>query len=83
MKAFTKKFICECKSVYKSEIIKTIRDKGAENISQIQMLTRASTGCGRCKPLISHILNVELRKRKVEHQQLCINFEKTKPDDSQ
>jgi NAD(P)H-nitrite reductase large subunit len=66
--------ICSCKGVTKSEIIKAVKG-GAQNIVDIQMLTKASTGCGRCKGIIHTILSKELEKLQEQNSQLRINFD--------
>lgn len=48
--------ICSCHLVKRTEIRKAIQKNGAKTVSDIQVLTRAGTGCGRCKPVILDIL---------------------------
>jgi NAD(P)H-nitrite reductase large subunit len=67
--------ICECKAVRKAEIISAIKQKKAETLLDIQNLTKATTSCGRCKPLVYQILEEEIKKNNRKDRQLKINFE--------
>jgi NAD(P)H-nitrite reductase len=66
--------ICTCKSVTKKEILIAIRN-GAQTITDIQIITKASTGCGRCKATITSILEKEQAKIRKQDSQLRINFD--------
>lgn len=58
--------ICNCKFVFKSEIVDAINHKNALNIEDIQRITGASTGCGRCTRTVNSILKetLELNSEK-------------------
>jgi NAD(P)H-nitrite reductase large subunit len=56
------------------EILKTIKN-GAQNIIDIQMATKASTSCGRCKTTINNILEKEVEKARKKDSQLRIKFD--------
>jgi NAD(P)H-nitrite reductase large subunit len=66
--------ICSCKGITKKEILTAIRN-GAIAITDIQIATKASTGCGRCKAAISSILDKERVKALKKGTQLRINFD--------
>jgi len=66
--------ICSCKGVTKDEIIKAVR-KGAATMLDIQAITKATTGCGRCKSVVSGILSKELKKEQNRNAQLRIKFD--------
>ncbi|NHB68760.1 (2Fe-2S)-binding protein [Perlabentimonas gracilis] len=68
------KFICQCKSVTPAEIKSSVRRSGARSILDVQNLTRATTGCGRCKPLVMELIEVELEKINSKGMQLRIDF---------
>lgn len=70
------KFLCNCLCVTKSEVVNAVRKRGAETLTDIQNLTHASTGCRRCLPLVSEILNKELEKKRIEGLQLKIDFDR-------
>lgn len=68
------KYVCECKSVKAYEIRRAVRLSGAETLVDIQNLTKASTGCGKCKTHVISILNKELEKKHTEDKQLKFDF---------
>lgn len=68
------KFICNCKSVSKGEILTSIRKKGANSFSDVRTITLATTGCGRCKFEVESIVNDELKKHTDRNMQLKIDF---------
>ncbi len=69
------KYICECKGVGKFEIVKSVRNLNACTFVDVQNLTKAATGCGRCKPMVDKIIKEELSKKNIREQQLRINFQ--------
>lgn len=62
-----KRLVCMCNFVDEAEI-KKLLEKGADSTSQIQMLTRAGTSCGRCLPLVDGLVE-EHKKTKPKPQQ--------------
>jgi NAD(P)H-nitrite reductase large subunit len=68
------KFVCNCKCVSKSEILNSIRKKGANSFSEVRTITLATTGCGRCKSDVENIVNEELKKHAARMMQLKIDF---------
>jgi NAD(P)H-nitrite reductase large subunit len=48
--------ICNCNEIYKSTIVKAIRDKGLSTVEQVQEETTAGTVCGSCIEDIESIL---------------------------
>ena len=49
--------ICSCNNVYKSEIVKAIKEKGLKTIDEVGEATTAGTVCGQCQDDIQEILN--------------------------
>ncbi|MDX9846087.1 MAG: (2Fe-2S)-binding protein [Tenuifilaceae bacterium] len=68
------KYICECKAVTQREIITAIRRKGARTLLDVQNLTKASTGCSRCKTVVNDIVDKEMSKLRDQGMQLRIDF---------
>ncbi|HOK87067.1 MAG TPA: (2Fe-2S)-binding protein [Tenuifilum sp.] len=68
------KIICHCNGVSEKAVVKTIHQKGAIGMNDIQRLTLAATGCRRCFAQVEEILLSELDKLKVNGLQLKINF---------
>ncbi len=66
--------ICNCYDVTKSDLVKAIRKHKLESLVDVQAATKASTGCGRCKPMVVGILEKELKKRMNSDSQLKLPF---------
>ncbi len=49
--------ICNCMEVYKSDIVKAIKEQGLTTVEQVQEATEAGTGCGVCIEEIQEILD--------------------------
>ncbi|HBG24193.1 MAG: nitrite reductase [Bacteroidetes bacterium GWF2_41_61] len=54
--------ICNCNEVYKSEIVKAIKEQGCKTVEQIGDVTGAGTICGGCVDDIQEILDSEINK---------------------
>jgi nitrite reductase (NADH) large subunit len=52
--------VCGCNGVSKGTIVRAIQDKGLQTVDQIRACTKASGGCGSCKPLVTDILQCVL-----------------------
>lgn len=46
---------CECKKVSVAEVLNAV-ENGCDTLEKVSECTRASTGCGVCKPLILNII---------------------------
>ncbi|MFO8023167.1 MAG: (2Fe-2S)-binding protein [Perlabentimonas sp.] len=68
------KYICECKAVFPSEVAIAIKKKNARTLFDIQNLTKASTGCGRCKTQLLMLIESEIKRNDKAGKQLKINF---------
>ncbi|HBG71739.1 MAG: nitrite reductase [Bacteroidetes bacterium GWF2_43_63] len=49
--------ICNCNEIYKSEIVKAIKEKGLKTVEEVGEATTAGTVCGSCQDDIQEILN--------------------------
>ncbi len=49
--------ICTCNEIYKSVIVKAIREKGLKTVEEVGDETTAGTVCGQCQDDIQDILN--------------------------
>ncbi|MDD4610011.1 MAG: (2Fe-2S)-binding protein [Bacteroidaceae bacterium] len=49
--------ICSCNEIYKSEIVKAIKEKGLKTVEEVGDETTAGTGCGGCMDEIQEILD--------------------------
>ena len=67
--------ICSCEAVTKGQLCGAISE-GANTISELKSCTKAGTGCGGCIPLMTDVLNNELKKSGQEvSNALCEHFE--------
>ncbi|MDO9553447.1 nitrite reductase large subunit NirB [Rhodonellum sp.] len=68
--------ICSCENVTKSDICVAISEGGLMDIPGIKSCTKAGTGCGGCMPMITDLLNHQLKSmgRKVKNV-LCEHFD--------
>lgn len=48
--------VCYCKSVTRGEVIHAIRDRALTTVAEVAEHTRASTGCGGCRPDLERLL---------------------------
>ena len=67
-----KRLVCLCNMVENNEIIQAFK-KGATTTSEIQLITRAGTSCGRCIPEIDRMVD-ELKKKKPKDPQTKLDF---------
>jgi bacterioferritin-associated ferredoxin len=49
--------ICTCNEIYKSTIVKAIKEKGLKTVEEVGDETTAGTVCGQCQDVIQDILN--------------------------
>lgn len=49
------KSACKCKNVSIDTIVEAVKD-GADTVEKVGEVTKAGTGCGRCKSIISNII---------------------------
>lgn len=53
--------VCFCHCVSYAELVKAIRS-GSQTLADVQLNTRASTGCGGCECEVLEILEAELAR---------------------
>lgn len=53
--------ICSCESVDKGGICSAVLEQGCENLKSVCKLTKATTGCGGCKPMVSDLVAESLK----------------------
>jgi nitrite reductase (NADH) large subunit len=72
--------ICSCNAVSKREICKAVRD-GAHTVAGLKECTKAGTTCGGCVPLVTQVMNSELKKLGVEvKKDICEHFAYTRQE---
>ena len=67
--------VCSCNNVTKDTICAAIAGGALTKLGEIKSATKAGTTCGGCVPLVTELLNGELRRAGVEiRRQLCEHF---------
>jgi nitrite reductase (NADH) large subunit len=68
--------VCSCNNVSKSTICTAIRDQNLTTVGDIARCTKAGAGCGGCAPLVTEILNAQLKQAGIAiNTRLCEHFE--------
>jgi len=66
--------ICSCNDVSKGALCQAVAD-GATTVGALKSCTRAGTACGGCVPLMTQVMNAELKKLGVAvDNHLCEHF---------
>jgi nitrite reductase (NADH) large subunit len=63
--------VCNCNGVCKGAIVSAIRSQGLGSTHEVVAVTRAGSGCGSCKPLVSELLSIERGGAAEEPVYLC------------
>jgi nitrite reductase (NADH) large subunit len=67
--------VCSCNSVTKGAICAAVTDGGQQDLAGVKACTKAGTGCGGCMPLVTALLQDQLRKAGVAvTNHLCEHF---------
>jgi nitrite reductase (NADH) large subunit len=68
--------ICSCESVSKGAICNPILDESSSNIGDVVKCTKAGTGCGGCKPMVTELVNASLKSLGKEVKDtICEHFD--------
>lgn len=67
--------VCSCESVTKGAICCSITEDGCTNLSEVIAKTKATTGCGGCKPMVVDLVNETLKSLGKEVKEtICEHF---------
>jgi nitrite reductase (NADH) large subunit len=67
--------VCSCESVTKGAICGAITESGCNNLSEVIAKTKATTGCGGCKPMVVDLVNETLKSLGKEVKEtICEHF---------
>ena len=73
--------VCSCESVTKGQICGAIERGEATDVAGIVSLTKAGTGCGGCKPMITDLTNSTLKSLGITVKEgVCEHFELNRQD---
>lgn len=68
--------ICSCEAVTKGQICCSVKDDGNESVKAISKATKATTGCGGCKPMVDDLVKETLKSLgKVVKESVCEHFD--------
>ncbi|MBD0832728.1 nitrite reductase large subunit NirB [Aestuariibaculum sediminum] len=67
--------VCSCESVSKGDICCSITENGSNNLGDVVTETKATTGCGGCKPMVVDLVNETLKSLGKEVKEvICEHF---------
>ncbi|MFV9550790.1 nitrite reductase large subunit NirB [Algibacter sp. PT7-4] len=67
--------VCSCESVSKGDICCSIIEGDCENFSDVVNKTKATSGCGGCKPMVTDLVNETLKSQGKEIKEtICEHF---------
>jgi nitrite reductase (NADH) large subunit len=67
--------VCSCESLSKGAICGSITEGGCNNLSEVIVKTKATTGCGGCKPMVVDLVNETLKSLGKEVKEtVCEHF---------
>lgn len=68
--------VCSCEAVTKGQICCSVKEDGNETVKAIAKVTKATTGCGGCKPMVDDLVKETLKSLgKVVKETICEHFE--------
>lgn len=73
--------ICSCENVSKGQICNAISSETCQNFTEVAQLTKASTSCGGCKPMVTELVNESLKALGKEVKNtICEHFDYTRQE---
>ncbi|WP_036383743.1 nitrite reductase large subunit NirB [Muricauda sp. MAR_2010_75] len=73
--------ICSCESVSKGNICSSLLNGESDSLKDIISCTKATTGCGGCKPMVVELVNETLKSMGKEVKDIiCEHFEYTRQE---
>ncbi|MCR1025739.1 nitrite reductase large subunit NirB [Cellulophaga baltica] len=68
--------VCSCEAVTKGQVCCSVKDDGNETVKAVAKATKATTGCGGCKPMVTDLVNETLKSLgKVVKERICEHFD--------
>jgi len=68
--------VCSCEAVTKGQVCCAVKDDGKETVKDVAKATKATTGCGGCKPMVTDLVNESLKSLgKVVKERICEHFD--------
>ncbi len=67
--------ICSCEAITKGQVCCSVIDDGNETVKEVAKATKAGTGCGGCKPMITDLVKESLKTLgKTVKERICEHF---------
>lgn len=67
--------VCSCNNVSKQAICQAIDEQNLTTVGDVKRCTKAGAGCGGCLPVVTELLNAQLKKAGLEvKNNLCEHF---------
>lgn len=68
--------VCSCNNVSKGAICAAIREQSLDTVGAVKKCTKAGTGCGGCLPLVTDLLQAEMKRAgRAVVNHLCEHFQ--------
>lgn len=68
--------VCSCEGVTKGQICCSVTDDGCEDLADVIGATKATTGCGGCKPMVTDLVTLTLKSLgKTVKEVICDHFQ--------
>ncbi|TDS18555.1 nitrite reductase (NADH) large subunit [Maribacter caenipelagi] len=68
--------ICSCEAVTKGNVCCSVLEDGNETMKSVAKATKATTGCGGCKPMVADLIKESLKTLgKTVKERLCEHFD--------
>ena len=68
--------VCSCESISKGDVCCSITEEGCNNLGDVITKTKATTGCGGCKPMVTDLVNETLKSLGKEVKEtICEHFD--------
>ena len=68
--------ICSCEAVTKGAVCCSVLDDGNETVKAVAKATKATTGCGGCKPMVADLVKESLKTLgKTVKERICEHFD--------
>ncbi|MDO3693550.1 nitrite reductase large subunit NirB [Wenyingzhuangia sp. chi5] len=68
--------VCSCEAVTKGAICCKVNDEGMTTLKEVAGATKATTGCGGCKPMVTDLINESLKAQGVTVKEtICEHFD--------
>jgi len=73
--------VCSCENVSKGDICSSLKEGNCSDLKDVVGLTKATTGCGGCKPMVVDLVNESLKAMGQSVKEvICEHFQQSRQD---